>query len=212
MRSDAVETLENIRTVNADVVRIRGEIIVTAQLKPKESGNQTESAQNRGKLWPTGATLKVGFFDGDTKIRREIVKVAGEWSQHANIRFTAEDNPLEADVRVSLSGVGAWSYIGTDARKIPKSNPTVTLEGGRRQRLPALDLVPHGLVADQHPARRVPGARLEGRRVRYHLRHRPFARVRPCFGVRARTSESKSKNCMEYPCHGSNARLFKVGD
>ncbi len=33
------------------------------------------------------------------------------------------------DVRISTTGMGYWSYLGTDIMLVPKSNPTMNLQG-----------------------------------------------------------------------------------
>ena len=53
----------------------------------------------------------------------EMVEAAiAEYSRYisVNIRRTPKDQDESADIRISFTGAGAWSAIGTDARKISK--------------------------------------------------------------------------------------------
>lgn len=81
------------------------------------------------KLWVTGSTLRVRFVEG-TEEQKAIARAeALLWTQHAkaNIRFQFTDD-LDAEIRVGFDpGDGAWSWIGTDARKIPQGDRTMNL-------------------------------------------------------------------------------------
>ena len=80
-----------------------------------------------GKLWPAGATLRIRFLDGSAKQRDEVRKVAVEWTKYANLRFEFV-TAGEAEIRIAFKpDDGAWSYVGTDALSIPKSEPTMNL-------------------------------------------------------------------------------------
>lgn len=76
------------------------------------------------KLWQPGRTLHVRFLDGDAKVQEKVAKVAQEWSQYANIHFVF-DNAPNAEIRISFSQPGSWSYIGTDALLIGPAQPTM---------------------------------------------------------------------------------------
>ena len=77
-----------------------------------------------GKLWKPGRTLHVRFLDGDPRVQERVPPFAHVWSQFANIRFVFDDDP-NAEIRISFQDQGSWSYIGTDALVIPKSQPTM---------------------------------------------------------------------------------------
>lgn len=76
------------------------------------------------KKWPDGQILRVHFMDGDPVVQRKVEQMAHIWSRFANIRFKFVDDP-SAEIRISFSQPGSWSYLGTDARLIPSSNPTM---------------------------------------------------------------------------------------
>lgn len=77
-----------------------------------------------GKLWQQGRVLRVRFLDGDPKVHERIPPFAQQWSEHANITFQFGNDP-DAEIRISFQNQGSWSYIGTDALVIPKSQPTM---------------------------------------------------------------------------------------
>ena len=77
-----------------------------------------------GKLWQPGRVLRVRFLDGDPKVHERIPPFAHQWSQHANITFQFGNDP-DAEIRISFQNNGSWSYLGTDALVIPKTQPTM---------------------------------------------------------------------------------------
>jgi len=77
-----------------------------------------------GKLWKPGRTLRVRFLDGDPAVQKRIEPFAQEWSKYANLKFVFGNDP-NAEIRISFSQAGSWSYIGTDALTIPKTQPTM---------------------------------------------------------------------------------------
>lgn len=80
-----------------------------------------------GKTWMNGSTLRVRFVDGNAAQRALAREQAGWWQAVANLRFDFDDAP-DAEIRIAFDeGDGAWSYIGTDARSIPRDEPTMNL-------------------------------------------------------------------------------------
>lgn len=77
-----------------------------------------------GKLWKPGRTLRVRFLDGDPAVQARVATIAQEWSNYANITFAFGNDP-EAEIRITFSQPGSWSYIGTDALAIAKDKPTM---------------------------------------------------------------------------------------
>ncbi len=77
-----------------------------------------------GKLWQPGRTLRVRFLEGDAAVQAKVEHYAHIWSQYANITFAFGADP-DAEIRVSFSQPGSWSYLGTDALSIPAGEPTM---------------------------------------------------------------------------------------
>nr|ABK97392.1 metalloprotease [uncultured bacterium] len=76
------------------------------------------------KKWRDGKILRVHFMDGDPDVHRKVEEVAHTWSRHANVRFKFVDDPA-ADIRISFTQPGSWSYLGTDALRIARSQSTM---------------------------------------------------------------------------------------
>lgn len=77
-----------------------------------------------GKKWATGRTLKVRFLDGIVSLQTKVENLARQWSAVANISFDF-GNHTDADIRISFTPGGSWSYLGTDALVIPGNEPTM---------------------------------------------------------------------------------------
>lgn len=79
------------------------------------------------KMWINGSTLRVRFMGGTAAQRANAREQAAWWSEHANLTFEFNDAP-DAEIRIAFNpDDGAWSYIGTDAKKIPQNQPTMNL-------------------------------------------------------------------------------------
>jgi len=79
------------------------------------------------KLWINGSTLRVKFMEG-TPAQQAIAKEQTLWwTEYANLKFEFTDAP-DAEIRVTFDPTdGAWSWVGTDARRIPFNQPTMNL-------------------------------------------------------------------------------------
>jgi hypothetical protein len=87
--------------------------------------SREKAAVLNGVKWGTGTTVTVRFMEGDLDLRERVKAVAREWMQHANVNlsFVNED---DANIRIAFEqGNGSWSYLGTDATKIPMDQPTM---------------------------------------------------------------------------------------
>lgn len=97
----------------------------------------TESKKTRGsgKLWETGATIRVAFQGGSAEQRAMVQRVAVEWLKYANLtfKFTIEG---DSDVRIAFdpSG-GSWSFLGTDALAVPGKESTMNLGWTTRENI-----------------------------------------------------------------------------
>jgi hypothetical protein len=79
------------------------------------------------KLWPNGSTLRVRFLEGTPQQQQLAMQQARWWTEFANLRFVTSD-ATDAEIRVMFDpSDGAWSYIGTDCRSIPRDQPTMNL-------------------------------------------------------------------------------------
>lgn len=93
--------------------------------RPGEAGTERlEIAVLKGKLWKPGRVLRVRFLDGIAEVQDKVAAKAKEWEQYVNIHFDFGDDP-EAEIRISFSPDGSWSYMGTDAFLAPADEQTM---------------------------------------------------------------------------------------
>lgn len=92
---------------------------------PRTSGVPGKMAMLKGKRWDPGTTLTIRFMSGSAALQNRVVAAANTWLQFANLHFDFRDSG-PADIRIAfIEGNGSWSFIGTDARSIDPSRPTM---------------------------------------------------------------------------------------
>jgi len=76
---------------------------------------------------PPIASTTNNMFSQSDFVRSKVIQYATEWSLYANLTFNfmARDAPGDSDIRVSFTPGGSWSYIGTGAKTIPQTEPTM---------------------------------------------------------------------------------------
>ena len=97
-----------------------------ARTRPHDGGLEAVIPDVRN-MWPNGQVLTVSFMGG-TAAQHDLVKQhSTQWEAHANLTFDFVDDPA-ALIRVSFDpNLGAWSYLGTVARRIPLNEATLNL-------------------------------------------------------------------------------------
>ena len=81
----------------------------------------------RGKLWPIGATIRIGFLEGSDEQRAKVRQWAVQWAKYANIKLQFVDS-ADTDVRIGFrNGDGSWSYVGTDNKVAGHNDRTMNL-------------------------------------------------------------------------------------
>ncbi|HEY0066249.1 MAG TPA: hypothetical protein VGB46_02765 [Flavisolibacter sp.] len=91
----------------------------------ESSGRMLELAMNIGRLWNNGKRLRVRFLGGDRYLHQNVMHHAKQWEKHANIYFDLVDSG-PAEIRISFTPGGSWSYVGTDAlNTTDQSQPTM---------------------------------------------------------------------------------------
>jgi hypothetical protein len=106
--------------------RILPEDLLRQQATTRVAG-RTRAISPIGKAWPSGSPLRVRFMGGTTAQKNTVREQAGWWSDHANLRFEFGNAP-DAEIRITFDPRdGAWSYLGTDCRRIPRDEPTMNL-------------------------------------------------------------------------------------
>ena len=87
-------------------------------------GRRTRAISPLGKLWINGSTLHVRFLGGSTTQQDVVKQFAPRWTDYANLHLEF-GAAADAEIRIAFADDGAWSYVGTDARGIPASQPTM---------------------------------------------------------------------------------------
>lgn len=131
--SEAKATLGEISDQRAAAVAL---VISIRQLTPGESANlETVKSEQPdkvrrgglGKYWSNGATVRISFLDGDEQQREVVRRAVREWGLHVNLKLELVESGT-AEIRVSFTRAGSWSYLGTDALAVPPNEPTLNLQ------------------------------------------------------------------------------------
>jgi hypothetical protein len=140
-RSVAIEFVTSMRELTP--------LQVAALKSAKDQQPDKVRKNSKGKLWQTGATLRIRFLDGDATVHEKVKLVASEWTKFANIRFEfVTTDPAEIRVKFDKDN-GSWSYLGTDALAIPMGRETMNL--GFPDRRPILHEFGHALgLIEEH--------------------------------------------------------------
>jgi serralysin len=87
----------------------------------------TQAAILLHNRWPDGSQLHVAFLNDPYGLKNEVLAIANEWHSrgHANISFV-ESSAAGSDIRVTFTGSGYWSLIGTQANG-QRGQPTLCL-------------------------------------------------------------------------------------
>jgi len=79
------------------------------------------------KMWINGSMLRVRFLAGTSAQQALAKEQARWWTEHANLKFEFDNSP-DAEIRIAFDPEdGAWSYVGTDCRKVAQDEPTMNL-------------------------------------------------------------------------------------
>jgi serralysin len=82
------------------------------------------------KKWRPGRTLRIRFLDGEPDWQARVIDSASEWTRYANLDFDFGDHATP-DIRITFTGPGCSSYIGTDALSEKPNRRTMDLGGLR---------------------------------------------------------------------------------
>lgn len=102
---------------------------VAVEARPDNRLAPFEAAGDPRRFWPTGATLRIRFLDGDPGLQARVMSAAEAWTQVANLRLAVVEEP-EAEIRVTFGTGLSWSAVGTDAlvaTAYPLDQPTLSL-------------------------------------------------------------------------------------
>jgi hypothetical protein len=133
-----------------------------------ESIHVLQGVSYQYKIWDVGTTLNFCFMDGRVQQHAFFESSASEWLEYADGLSFNFKNPSGqylncgsdyAQIRVSFSSPGNWSYIGTDALRADAANPTLNISrmqiGSARSKSTILHEVGHALsMAHEHQSPR----------------------------------------------------------
>ena len=131
----AAQDAIRINPANAPPVELLAEAVARSMIALDAGILQPYSlAVLTNKYWgATGVDLTVGFMEPiDDALADRIISHGNAWGQSplgrkSNVKFRR--TKTDPDIRISREGGGYWSYLGTDNRSIPKTQPTMTLSG-----------------------------------------------------------------------------------
>lgn len=89
--------------------------------------DRSTKAWGSNKFWKNKHNFKVRFLGGTKPLQDIVMSYAADWSRVCNVKFERIAEGA-ADVRIAFAADGHWSYVGTDAKSIPQSDPTMNLE------------------------------------------------------------------------------------
>jgi hypothetical protein len=87
-----------------------------------------ELALSWRRQWQPGQELRVRFLDGERQVQQRVRQHAVAWLEFANLAFDFGEHAT-AEIRVTFTGAGYWSHVGTDALRVPRDAPTMQLGG-----------------------------------------------------------------------------------
>lgn len=90
---------------------------------PPPTTGQEKAALVKDSKWQQ-PQISISFLDGTDEQKALVIKYAEEWLQYANLTFSWEQPP-NTDIRISFQYRGSWSVIGSTAKNVPKSQPTM---------------------------------------------------------------------------------------
>ena len=74
--------------------------------------------------WEPGQVLRVRLLGGTDYVRAKVQEYARQWNDFSSVKFLfVESGP--AEIRVSFSPGGSWSYVGVNCLNVPRENPTM---------------------------------------------------------------------------------------
>jgi hypothetical protein len=110
-----------------DLTNVGGATVKAAVRPLKFEASRSLQTDGNAALWPVGSTLRVGFMERDAAREALFKGAMSEWLKYANLKVSYVD-AADADIRVTFTPeFQSWSYVGSKALNVAKSQPTLTL-------------------------------------------------------------------------------------
>ncbi|WP_027146029.1 M12 family metallopeptidase [Mesorhizobium sp. WSM3626] len=103
--------------------------------KPRPSGplqNILEQVADAQAFWDRGETLRICFLDGNVAARKKFISTAQEMTSYTDLHLetaTPDCGSTGAQIHVSFTDDGYYSYVGNDALLFDESQRTLNLSG-----------------------------------------------------------------------------------
>jgi hypothetical protein len=81
-----------------------------------------------GERWPDGSQLRVYFMNDPYHLKDRVLSLANDWHRRAGANLSFVEGTSDAnDIRISFLASGYWSVLGTQAKNVRRSEPTMSL-------------------------------------------------------------------------------------
>ena len=81
-----------------------------------------------GERWPDGSQLRVYFMNDPYQLKDRVLSLANDWHRRAGANLSFVEGTSDAnDIRISFLASGYWSVLGTQAKTVRRSEPTMSL-------------------------------------------------------------------------------------
>lgn len=80
------------------------------------------------KTWPQHSVLKISLLNMTAEQKQVTKENINKWAPHTNLFFKFTDKP-DGDIRITADNKtkAAWSRVGTDAKRVPVPEPTMSI-------------------------------------------------------------------------------------
>ncbi|KAK7438223.1 hypothetical protein VKT23_018154 [Stygiomarasmius scandens] len=114
----------------AQSIGLNGKACSPAPVIPSSTDDGLHAVMSK-KLWDmqqgSAVVLTYAFLDGTANQQSAVTNTIPIWLKYANVSFDHTSTKTSANIRISFTGPGSWSYVGTDATNVDKSQPTMNL-------------------------------------------------------------------------------------
>lgn len=108
----------------------RAEDCVAVRVRPSMAMGIARLWSQNDKLWPQRSVLRVAFLGGSRSQQDKAWREFSEVDALVNLTLV-KSNDADAEIRVRFdSGLGHWSFVGTDCLKVKRGAPTMNIALG----------------------------------------------------------------------------------
>ena len=90
--------------------------------------NGKRAVSQKGAYWKNGDTLDIYVYSAARRYLDDIRFAYEHWLRNTSLKVNFDVAKKDSDIRIDFKpGGGSWSYVGTDALMIRKTDPTMSL-------------------------------------------------------------------------------------